>query len=159
MTLKKYMEKTGVTKRKYVEEWLDKDLIPGVGKDPQTGEYIFPDSARRPYRPRLKPTANATTIRASILNACLKREYISCHIYNMSQGEFQSFINDLLNAELIRERIEEGVTYYDSTPKSDAYRGKSIKAIREFIIDCLGTVVEKTAYGATKALCEKNPAA
>ena len=46
MTLKNYMKKTGVTKRKYVEEWLDKDLIPGVSKDTQTGEYVFPNSAR-----------------------------------------------------------------------------------------------------------------
>ena len=159
MTLKDYMEKTGVTKRKYVEDWLDRELIPGVVKDTNTGEYIFPDSARRPYRPRFKPTANATTIRASILNACLKRDYISSKIYNMSHGEFLSFIGDLTKAGLIHERIEDGITYYDSTPKSDVYRGKSIKAIREFIIDCLGTVVEKAAYGATKALCEKNPAA
>ena len=156
MTVKEYMKRTGVTKRKYVEEWLNKGLIPGVNKDAKTGEYIFPDSARRPYRPRLKPTANATTIRASILNACLKREYISCTIYNMSNGEFQSFINNLLKAELISERVEDGITYYDSTPKSDGYRGKSIKAIRAFVIDCLGIAVEKVAYGATKAFCEKS---
>lgn len=153
MTLKDYMEKTGVTKRKYVDEWLDKELIPGVVKDKNTGEYIFPDSARRPYRPRFKPTANATTIRTSILNACLNREYISCAIYNMSNGEFLSFIGDLTKAGLISERIEDGIIYYDSTTKSDSYRGKSINVIRKFIIDCFGTTVEKAAYGAVKALC------
>ena len=152
MTFKDYMKKTRVTKRKYVDEWLEKDLIPGVSKDSQTGEYIFPNSARRPYRPRLKSNANAPTIRASILNACLKREYIFHGIYNMSHGEFLSFINDLLKAELISERVEDGITYYDSTIKSDIYRGKSIKVIRKFVIDCLGTVIEKTAYGAMKAL-------
>lgn len=155
MTLTEYMKNTGVTKRKYVEEWLDKDLIPGVSKDTQTGEYVFPNSARRPYRPRLKSTANATTIRTSILNACLKRQYISCDIYNMSHGEFQSFVNDLLKAELIIERVEDGITYYDSTSKSDGYRGKCIKTIRKFVIDCLGVTAEKVAYGTTKALCEK----
>lgn len=155
MTLKDYMKKSGVTKRKYVEDWLEKDLIPGVGKNTQTGEYIFPDSARRPYRPRFKPTANATTIRTSILNACLKREYISCTIYNMSNGEFLSFISDLTKAGLIIERIEDGIIYYDSTTKSDGYRGKSISAIRKLIIDCFGTAVEKAAYGTVKALCEK----
>lgn len=155
MTIKEYMKKTGVTKRKYVEKWIKEGLIPGVEKDKNTGELIFPRSARRPYRPRLKANSDASVIRASILNACLKREYISAKIYYMSDGEFLSLINDLLVAELISQRDEDGVTYYDSTIKSDTCRGKSIQTIRRFVIDCLGEVSERVSYGVTKALCEE----
>lgn len=155
MTIKEYMKKTGVTKKKYVENWLKEGLVPGVRKDNVSGEWIFPDSARRPYRARLKSNSDACMIRASILNACLKREYVSYKTYHMSKGEFLSFINDLLTAELICERVEDNITYYDSTIKSDKYRGKSVKVIRKFIIDCLGEVVEKATYGMTKALLEE----
>ncbi|MCH5198140.1 MAG: hypothetical protein J1E34_04450 [Oscillospiraceae bacterium] len=154
MNIKDYMRKVGVSKKKYVEVWLEKGLIPGVKEDENTGELFFPPSARRPYRPRLCNSAKASTIRASILNACLKREYISEKIYGMSKGEFLSFINDLLRSELISVRIEDGITYYDSTIKSDMYEGKSLKAIKKFIIDCMGEITEKAAYGTIKALHE-----
>lgn len=155
MNIKEYMKKVGVSKRKYVEEWVAQGLIPGVKEDEKTGELFFPPSARRPYRPHFKSKENATVIRASILNACLKREYISEKIYKMSRGEFLSFIDDLKRADLIKVRKEDGIDYYDSTVKSDAYRNRSIKEIRKFILDCL----ESASYGATKAICEKIVAA
>lgn len=155
MTAKEYMKKTGVTKRKYVDEWIKKELIPGVKKDKKSGEYLFPDSARRPYRSRLKPNASATKIRASILNACLKREYISYKTYGMSKGEFSSYVNDLLKTGLIKKRIEDNIAYYDSTAKSDTCRGKSIATIRKFVVSCLKEMAAEAAYGATRALCDR----
>ena len=53
MTINEYMKKNNVSKKKYVESWLEDDLIPGVTKDKKTGELFFPQSARRTYRPRL----------------------------------------------------------------------------------------------------------
>ncbi len=156
MTIKEYINKTGVTKRVYVEDWVKKDLIPAVKEDENTGELIFPNSARRPYRPRLKPNAKATAIRASISNACLKREYISCRIYNLSIGEFESLVDDLVMSGLICKRVEDGIVYYDTTPKSDSCREKTIKDISKFIIGCLGIIAEKVSYGTTKAFCEIN---
>lgn len=154
MTIKEFMQKTGVSKKVYVENWIREGLIPGVLKDEKTGELIFPSSARRPYKPRFKSDANASTVRASILNACLKREYISSKIYSMSEGEFLSFVNDLKVAGLIQERVEDGITYYDSTAKSDIYRKESFNKIKNFVIDCIGVVSEKAVYGATKASLE-----
>lgn len=154
MTIKEYMKKTNVSKRKYVELWIEDGLIPGVVKDEKTGELFFPESARRPYRARLKPNAKASVIRASILNACLKQEHISNKTYGLSEGEFSSFINDLLFAGLINERIEDGITYYDSTLKADEYRDKSVKFIEKIVINCLKVVTENAAYGATKAVIE-----
>ena len=62
MTIKEYMVKTGVTKKKYVYVWIEKGLIPGVKQDDNTGEFIFPQSARRSYRPRLRANAKANII-------------------------------------------------------------------------------------------------
>ena len=154
MTINEYMKKNNVSKKKYVESWLEDDLIPGVTKDKKSGELFFPKSARRPYRPRLKATSDASVIRASILNACLKREHVSYKTYHMSNGEFLSFINDLIIAGLIKERIEDGITYYDSTIKSDKYRHESFKNLKKFVIDCMSEVAESIAYGTTKAMCE-----
>ena len=41
MTIKEYMVKTGVTKKKYVYVWIEKGLIPGVKQDDKTREFIF----------------------------------------------------------------------------------------------------------------------
>ncbi len=154
MTINEFMKKAGVSKKKYVESWIECNLIPGISKDDETGEWIFPDSARRPYRPRCSANASASTIRASILKACLKREHISKETYHMSEGEFLRFIEELVNADLISVRIEDGITYYDSTIKSDTYKNKSVKELKKVILQCIGIVVEKTSYGTTKAIMD-----
>lgn len=153
MTVAEFMKNTGVSKRKYVEEWIAQDLIPNVTRDETTGALEIPDSARRPYRPRLKPNADANTIRASMLNACIRRQYICPKTYGfIGEDEFYGYINDLIEAELIRERVIDGITYYDALPKSEEYRGRTCRAIRSFVIDCLGKVAERAAYGAIQAL-------
>lgn len=154
MTINEFMKKVGVSKKKYVEKWIECDLIPGVIKDDETGEWFLPNSARRPYRSKCRANASASTIRASILRACLKREHISNETYNMSEGEFLRFIEELVNADLISVRIEDGITYYDSTIKSDTYKNKSVKELKKIILECIGIVAEKTSYGTTKAIMD-----
>ena len=159
MTIREFMVKTGVTKRKYVEKWIEMKLIPGVLKDKNTGEWIFPESARRPYRPRHKTSADAMTIRAGMVNACIKRHHISKEIYGLSEGEFSSYIDELISSDLIRIRKEDGIDYYDSTLKSATYEGKSFNTIKKLVVDCLGEFAGKISYGAVKAICESSSVA
>ena len=113
MTIKEFMQKTGVSKKVYVENWIREGLIPGVLKDEKTGELIFPSSARRPYKPRFKSDANASTVRASILNACLKREYISSKIYSMSEVKFKVITpSGVLYESLINKLTEISRKFY-----------------------------------------------
>lgn len=84
LNMKEYMKKIGVTKAKYVEEWIKRDLIPGITK-----------------------------------------------------GEFESYIRDLEGAGLISVRIEDGIVYYDSTLKSDAYSGWNLGEIMRFVCTAL----------------------
>ena len=60
MNMKEYMKKVGVTKAKYVEQWIERDLIPGIIRGESLSDTVFPDSARRPYcEGSLKPELSA----------------------------------------------------------------------------------------------------
>lgn len=145
------MKRTGATKKRYVLEWISDDLIPGIICE--NGEYLFPNSARRPYKARsAKP--NAKTIRTSIVNACLKRQHVTNRTFDLSKGEFNGFIQDLVNAGLIIERVEDGITYYDSTNKSDDFSGNKFEKLSSNVnkvVQALGTV-STVATGAITAI-------
>lgn len=154
LDLKDFMKKTGVTKKCYVDEWLDDGLIPGAVRNKETNAYSFPDSARRPYKcGGLKPGASAEKIRAHIVKAALLRHYVSPQTCYMSEGEFAVMVADLERAGLIVTRTEDGIEYIDSTTKSEAYKKKSIEPLTRFIQECLKSLAEGAAKGAVgKAL-------
>ena len=127
LTMQEFMKKVGVTKKKYILDWIEKELIPGVQKNDDT--YLFPDSARRPYRSRCKTNCSAKTIRGAIVNACLARQHILPSTFCLSEGEFQSYIDDLIKVGFIVRREEDGICYYDSTLKGEQFSGLGIKEI------------------------------
>lgn len=127
LTMKEFMKRVGVTKKKYVIAWVEEGLIPSVQKEGDT--YLFPDSARRPYRSHCKPNSDAKTIRGSIVNACLKRQHILASTFYLSEGEFKSYVDDLIKAGLITLRKEDGICYYDSTLKSEQFRELGVEKI------------------------------
>ena len=89
MNMKEYMKKVGVTKAKYVEQWIERDLIPGIIRGESLSDTVFPDSARRPYcEGSLKPELSADKIRAHIVKACIQRRHITKDTCYASQGEF-----------------------------------------------------------------------
>ena len=47
MNMREYMKKVGVTKAKYVERWIEQDLIPGIIKGEPLSDTKFQNSARR----------------------------------------------------------------------------------------------------------------
>ena len=139
MNMKEYMKKVGVTKAKYVEQWIERDLIPGIIRGESLSDTVFPDSARRPYcEGSLKP------------ELCIQRRHITKDTCYASQGEFDGYICDLEQAGLITKRLEDGIMYYDSTLKSDTYTGKSLQVIRQFVCDA----IEAATKGATSAMLE-----
>lgn len=153
MTIKEYMTEVGVSNRKYVQEWIEQDLIPGVIKGDSLEKTQFPDSARRPYRNRwLRAGISADKIRAHIVKACLERKHITKKIFKASDGEFNGFIHDLINAGLIRKRVEDGIDYYDSTIMCDSYRGKALIEIKKFVIEAIEATSKGISQGTTEAL-------
>lgn len=151
MSLQEYMRKVGVTKTKYVERWIERNLIPGIEQGESLADTKFPDSARRPYcEGSLKPELSADKIRAHIVKACIQRRHITKDTCYASQGEFDGYICDLERAGLITKRLEDGIVYYDSTLRSDTYTGKSLQVIRQFVCDA----IESATKGATAAMLE-----
>lgn len=151
--LKEYMKQINVTKIEYVRRWIENDYIPGVVKAENIFDTKFPDSARRPYCERhLKPGISADKLRAHIVKACLLRRHISKELCFTSALEFEGLVSELEKAGFIRKRIEDGITYFDSTLKSETSRGKSLKVLREFILDTLKSVSESAAEGTVTAI-------
>lgn len=154
ITLSAYKKRAGVTKTKYVAEWIEKGLIPGVIKAPDIENTLFPDSARRPYSGRgsLKATTAASKIHIHMVKASLKREHITKEMCHSTQMEFDGFIDDLVAADLIRRRFEDGITYYDATIKSEVYEEKSFGELRKFILEALEAISKGTAEGTISVL-------
>lgn len=150
LSMKEYMEKVGVTKEEYVINWINQDLIPGVRKSTE-GSYLFPESARRPYRARCKERTNAKTIRASIVNACLKQQYISPSTFHLSKSEFESYIADLAKRGLIVQREDDGIVYYGSTAESEKLKGIGVKELAKKVHKCI-VVVEPILSVAASTL-------
>lgn len=150
LSIKEYMKNVNVTKKKYVLNWINQGLIPGVQKT-EDGTYMFPDSARRPYSPRYKRKAipDAKTIRASIVNACIKRYYISASIFHLSESEFNSYITDLIKVGLINRREDDGIVYYDSTAESDKLKGSGVKEIAKKVHEYIVAVGPILSFAAS----------
>ena len=68
-----------------------------------------------------------------------------------TQGEFNSMIEDLTTCGLISVRVEDNITYYDSTSRSDLYEGKKFSAIKKFVLDALEAVSKGIAEGSLNA--------
>lgn len=153
--LKGFMNFVGVTKKKYVDDWIDKDLIPGAFRDKEKNTYSFLDSSRRPYRNSgLTPGLPADKLRTHIVKAAIARHHIFADMCFASPAEFDSMIDDLINCGLIRRRIEDGITYYDATPKCDAYVNKKLDEVGVFVKECLAVVSENVAKGVVKGALE-----
>ncbi len=151
LNLQAYMKKAGVTKKHYVAQWLEEDLIPGVIRGQRLEDTLFPEAARRPYRSRwLRPVSTADEVRSHIIKACLTKHHISHKTCYMSAEEFDAMVAELVGLGLVRIRVEDGITYYDSTANSGDYRDRNLREIREFLIDAM----ESAAKGITEAMLE-----
>ena len=48
-------------------------------------------------------------------------------LYKICEDEFNGYIDELVNAGLIRRRISDGITYYDATLAVDGMKANAIK--------------------------------
>lgn len=123
-------------KIKTVLKWIYDGFLPNASVD---NDYV-PDSAREPYFSRAK---ESSSIYYSIVYASSHLKHVSNKTYGLTIQEFNSYIDRLIAAGLIEKRIEDGVTYYDATPKVADKK-------KRFILDAIAA----GTYGITKALKE-----
>ncbi|WP_461810589.1 hypothetical protein [Faecalimonas sp.] len=150
LNLKQYMKQVNVKRREYVKEWIENDLIPGIVYSEKIEDVLFPESARRPYRDRnhIKANASASKIQAHILKATLQRQHITPQMCYMSKGEFTVIINQLVKANLIEIRVEDGVEYFDSTVISRQWEDNKIQ---ELVTEIAHVAISSTTEGITTA--------
>ena len=125
MTIDDFMDNYNIKSRKKVIKWISEDLIPGAILS--TG-YI-PNSARPPYTQARAKKADA--IMYSIVKASRKRYHVLPKIYKICPDEFEGYIRQLVNAELIIVRTTDNINYYDVTLKVNKCKQKDIISIIE----------------------------
>lgn len=112
MTVQEFAEKCN-KKVSTVLKWIESGFVPGVvTKD---GEYVIPQSARKPYTECRAKDGKA--ILKSIVTACNKRCGVCAALYDISDAEYQNYISTLVNEEYISSFCEDEITYYNVTPK------------------------------------------
>lgn len=149
MTLNEFAENNDVS-AKTVNEWLNKDYIPGSYFNNENNEWVIPNSARPPYT---KARAKAKqSIYQSIVKAAVKRNHVFPKLYKITQSEFDSYIEILVNANYIKLRVEDGLTYYDETLNSMEFLSSNLKRISELI----STQTEAITKAVTLAMLDKS---
>ena len=152
LNLKQYMDKVDVKQKRTVQGWVKNDLIPGIVPGKNFDDTLFPESTRRPYQnSKLKAGIGADRIRTHILKACITRQHITKEICHASPGEFNGYIRELEASGLIRTRVEDNITYFDSTRESEAHSKERFSALSKFILKA----IEAAAKGATAAALDK----
>lgn len=139
MTINAFMHNYGIKKKETVIKWILDDLIPGSN----LGADYVPDSARPPYT---KARAqNTQSIYHSIVVASRNRCHVLPKLYNICEDEFNSYINQLVAANLITIRETDGITYYDATPTGQ-------NGTRKFILEALEACSRGIAEGTANAM-------
>lgn len=148
MTKKEFMRKENVKTERTVDKWVQKQLIPGVKTIESTGELYFPPSARRPYFPPWNLKKDQDSIRGSIVKACLKNTCFTHTTFAITEDEFNSYICQLMKADLIESVIYDGIVYYNSTLQSSAWKQCTTAQRNKYVLQALKTTSDVVAIVA-----------
>lgn len=142
MTVDAFRERCGAS-TKTVKAWIENGYVPGANWD---ADYV-PDSARPPFTEARAKSQYPNSVFTSIVKAALKRKHVLPELYGMCQDEFDGYVNQLVEAGLIRIRITDDITYYDPTLQAER---QSKSEIKQLIKEC----VEAASRGVTSAYLE-----
>lgn len=142
MTVEAFRERCGAS-AKTVKAWIENGYVPGANWD---ADYV-PDSAKPPFTEARAKIKFPISVFMSIVKATLKRKHVLPELYGMCQEEFDGYINQLVEAGLIRIRITDSITYYDPTLQAEQ---QSKSEIKQLIMEC----VEAASRGAMSACLE-----
>ena len=135
MTISEAACKFDVTEQT-VKGWCKKNYIRGARQDPDTGDYIIPSSAKRPYTINGSPKGDG--IYTSIVKAVLNDMDVCAALYDMDSAEFDKYIDQLKAFGVIDTYIsaDTGIEYYCRTLESSKFskfpKNKVRKLISEF---------------------------
>ena len=118
MTIEETAIKFSVTEDT-VTNWCQKQLIRGIKKD-KFGEFVIPKSVKEPYT---KTRSTGDAIYTSIVKGTLKGFDVTASLYELSEQEFEKYIQQLKEAKVIDSYIDEssGIEYLCRTLKSSEF--------------------------------------
>lgn len=122
MTVEEFADKCGKEKAT-VLKWIQEDYIPGIAK--VDGEYIIPNSARRPYTENR--AKNGKAILKSLVKACEKQCGICAALYNISEAAFNNYIETLEKEGYISPFTEDDIKYFNVTVKGAEWIKPTLK--------------------------------
>lgn len=114
MTLEQFISISKKTPQT-VKKWIRSGWVNGAFYI--DGKYYISDLARPPYT-RVN-TKSSASIRKGIVIACKRRLSVNAKVLNISEYEFDLYIDQLIANGLIEKRIVDNVTYYYATMKAD----------------------------------------
>lgn len=116
MKVHEYRKHIGVSKSRYVYDWIEKGYLPNV-LDPETGEIDIPADMPRPYR------GNGKTNRISKLTEEIQRAAdLQCSLYpqmfpKIREDTFSRTIDSMLECRIIARRYSStGAVFYELLP-------------------------------------------
>lgn len=119
MDLTTFIKNFKIKQEQTALNWIEENLIPGAYYDASSQEWKVPDAARPPYtKARAK---NSSAIYVSIVKGCIKRYHVLPKLYNLSQQEFDVYIQQLIKANLITVVYHQDIPYYYANLECDAF--------------------------------------
>lgn len=146
---KEFFDRWGKVTDTTFSDWVEKGYLPGVVPTEDGTDWYIPERTWRPYTDARATDVNA--IYTSIVKGCLLQRRPIAEIYKCSQQEFDIYIDELVQADLIRIEIDGGINYYYATLKSEEYANRSKRELSKFVKSCLSTIIEAGAKGITEA--------
>lgn len=147
MNIKEFAEEYGIKNEKKIISWIDKGILPGAYKL-ENGEYYISKYSKPPYTSTR--ARNCTAIYTSIVKACENRKSVCAKLYKLNEDEFNLYIEQLVEQNIIVKRTQDNSDFYYATPNSrkflddNNYRNKVLKTFETAILpSVVATVLNK----------------
>lgn len=140
MEVTEFAKKFKIKNEKKIINWIDKDILPGAYKLDNGGYYIS-EYSKPPYTSAR--ARNCTAIYTSIVKACEKRKSVCAKLYKLDEVEFNLYIEQLVEKDIIEKRTFDNCDFYYATLNSRKflddreYRKKVLQAIGTTILSSL----------------------
>lgn len=116
MNAKEYGKHVGVSKTKYVLDWIEKGFLPNV-KNPETGEIDIPLDMPRPYKSNRKTQKISRLIEEITKAADLQQSVYPQMFPLIGEKTFERTIESMVECQIIsRQYSSTGAVYYELLP-------------------------------------------
>ncbi|MFQ7194750.1 hypothetical protein [Thomasclavelia spiroformis] len=144
MNIKEFAEKYKIKNEKKIVNWIDSDILPGAYKL-DNGEYYISEYSKPPYTSARARKCDA--IYTSIVKACDKRKSVCAKLYKLNEDEFNLYIEQLMEKNIIEKRTYDNCDFYYATPNSKLflddrkYRNKVLHQVSTTLLSSVVTTI------------------